>query len=81
MDLLKVNITNEGKLVGNKQERLSLVEEDGGLDSAKLTESTKFGDSAKLAESTKLPFSKEDSGKKNQESLSSSTQAYSPPST
>jgi hypothetical protein len=29
MDLLKINITIEGKLVGNKQERLSLVEEDG----------------------------------------------------
>jgi hypothetical protein len=25
MDLLKVNITSEGRLVGNKQERLSLV--------------------------------------------------------
>jgi len=42
MELLRVNITNEGKLVGNKQERLSLVEEDAtSLDSAKLTESTK----------------------------------------
>lgn len=43
MELLRVNITNDGKLVGNKQERLSLVEEDANtLDSAKLAESTKF---------------------------------------
>ena len=43
MELLRINITNDGRLVGNKQERLSLVEEDGsGLDSAKLAESTKF---------------------------------------
>jgi hypothetical protein len=31
MDLLKINISTEGKLVGNKQERLSLVEEDGNV--------------------------------------------------
>jgi serine/threonine-protein kinase ULK/ATG1 len=67
MELLKINITNEGKLVGNKQERLSLVDEDGL-------------DSGKLAESTKLSTSKEKSVDKKKDSLSSSTQAYSPPS-
>ena len=60
--MLKVNITSEGRLVGNKQERLSLVEEDGNV-----IEGTK------LAESGSLP-TKED------KILSSSTQAYSPPS-
>jgi len=70
--------------VGNKQERLSLVEEDISsnvsthLDGAKLTESTKG-----------VPYLKEEvvnnnnnnnSGKKNSENLLSSTQAYSPPS-
>ena len=44
MELLRTNIATDGKLVGNKQERLSLVEEDGGvLESAKLAESTKMG--------------------------------------
>jgi serine/threonine protein kinase len=43
MELLKINIATDGKLVGNKQERLSLVEEDlNGLESAKLSESTKI---------------------------------------
>jgi hypothetical protein len=65
MELLKVNITTDGRLVGNKQERLSLVEEDGNA-----------MEGAKLAESGSFP-TKEDSVK----SLSSSTQAYSPPST
>ena len=69
MELLRVNITNDGRLVGNKQERLSLVEEDGNtLDSAKLAESTKF-----------TPIAKEQEPKKN-ESLNNSTQSYSPPS-
>lgn len=38
MELLRTNIASDGKLVGNKQERLSLVEEDGNgvLESAKL---------------------------------------------
>jgi serine/threonine protein kinase len=63
MELLKVNITAEGKLVGNKQERLSLVEEDGSV-----------MEGAKLAESGSFPT-------KEEKSLSSSTQAYSPPST
>ena len=65
IELLKVNITTDGRLVGNKQERLSLVEEDGNAI-----------EGAKLAESGSFP-TKEDSAK----SLSSSTQAYSPPST
>jgi len=69
MELLRVNITNDGRLVGNKQERLSLVEEDGNtLDSAKLAESTKF-----------TPIAKEQEPKKN-ESFNNSTQSYSPPS-
>ena len=41
MQLLSTNIGVDGKLVG-KHERLSLVEEDGSLDGAKLTESTKY---------------------------------------
>ena len=69
MELLKINITNEGKLVGNKQERLSLVEEDGNvLDGAKLSESTKLSENSS-------------SGKKSEGSLITSTQSYSPPST
>ena len=44
MELLRTNIANDGKLMSNKQERLSLVEEDGNpLDNAKLLESNKFG--------------------------------------
>jgi hypothetical protein len=64
MQLLSVNITNEGKLASNKLERLSLVEEDGNgnLDNAKLAESTKF-----------------DPPKKG-DNLTSSNQSYSPPS-
>lgn len=65
MELLRVNIGGDGRLIGNKQERLSLVEEDGNLDNAK------------LAESTKLSFSE---GKKTNENLNNSTQSYSPPS-
>lgn len=53
--------------MGNKQERLSLVEEDGNaLDSAKLAESTKF-------------TPKEQEPKKS-DNLNNSTQSYSPPS-
>lgn len=64
MELLRTNIATDGKLVGNKQERLSLVEEDGGgiLESAKLAESTKMGFNEKKSDST------------------TSNQAYSPPS-
>ena len=64
MQLLSVNITNEGKLASNKLERLSLVEEDGNgnLDNAKLAESTKF-----------------DAPKKG-DNLTSCNQSYSPPS-
>ena len=54
MELLRTNIANDGKLVGGRQERLSLVEEDNGsLDSAKLTESTKLMESTKSFESKK----------------------------
>lgn len=66
MELLRTNIATDGKLVGNKQERLSLVEDEGGLDNAKLAESTKFD-------------SKSFDGKKNGE-ITSSNQSYSPPS-
>ena len=46
--MLRVNITADGRLVGNKQERLSLVLDDGNtLDAVKLGESTKFTPSAK----------------------------------
>lgn len=69
MELLKINITNDGRLVGNKQERLSLVEEDGNvLDGAKLSESTKLSENS-------------NSGKKSEGNLIASTQSYSPPST
>ena len=64
MELLRTNIATDGKLVGNKQERLSLVEEDGGI-----------LESAKLAESTKIGF-----GEKKGDSMVNSNQAYSPPS-
>lgn len=38
MELLKINIATDGKLIGNKQERLSLVEDDlTGLEAAKLS--------------------------------------------
>ena len=38
MELLKINIAIDGKLIGNKQERLSLVEDDlNGLEAAKLS--------------------------------------------
>jgi serine/threonine protein kinase len=69
MELLKVNITNEGKLVGNKQERLSLVEEDGQIEGGKLVESGKLSDSGA------------GQVRKNQDNLVASTQSYSPPST
>ena len=52
MQLLSVNITTEGKLASNKLERLSLVEDDGNLDNAKLTESTKFDSGPKKGENT-----------------------------
>lgn len=75
MDLLRINIGNDGKLAANRQERLSLVEEEGGvgLESAKLMESTK------LTESTK-GFGSIDSIKKPTDTASSSNQSYSPPS-
>lgn len=75
MDLLRINIGNDGKLAANRQERLSLVEEEGGvgLESAKLMESTK------LTESTK-GFGSIDSIKKPTDTVSSSNQSYSPPS-
>ena len=68
MELLRVNITNDGRLVSQKQERLSLVDDDGptGLETAK------------LAESTKLPYKEQEV--KKPENLSNSTQSYSPPS-
>ena len=69
MELLRTNIATDGKLVGNKQERLSLVEEDASLDNAKLAESTKFSDTSKSS------FE----GKKNGETVNSN-QSYSPPS-
>ena len=48
MELLRTNIATDGKLIGNRQERLSLVEEDGGsLDNAKLAESTRMMESNK----------------------------------
>jgi len=45
MQLLQINITNEGKLIGNRQECLSL---DSGFSSQdlKLTESIKYSDGA-----------------------------------
>lgn len=75
MELLRVHIGNDGKLAANRQERLSLVEEEGGvgLESAKLMESTK------LTESTR-GFGGTDSIKKPTDTASSSNQSYSPPS-
>lgn len=44
MELLKVNITNEGRIAPDGRGMLSLVEEEGGniLDNAKLLQSSKF---------------------------------------
>jgi hypothetical protein len=69
-----VNITNEGKLVGNRQELLSLVEENNGniLDSAKLTDSNKLSKEYEVPSPTVLPQKKPETA---------SNQSFSPSTT
>lgn len=65
MELLKVNISNDGKLIAGQQDRLLLVEEEGAtFDSLKLTESKN------LYKEVDIPAKK---GETN-------SQSYSPPS-